>query len=246
MDSGYYAACTALMARTQALDLVANNLANTSTPGYRAQHNIFRSLLASSSHPESSLNQAINNFGILGGSQIDLTQGSLEKTGNDLDFGIEGQGFFVVKTAAGKAYTRNGNFHVSPQGNLVTSEGDAVMGEDGPIQIVGGPVSVSSDGTLSVNGALAGKLKLVEFPAGTAIESIGKTYYSAPAKAESAATNTSVQQGTLESSNVNAVASAVELVAVQRYAELVQRALSTFNSDINKVATEDLPRVTSS
>jgi len=94
MDSGFYAACAALMARSQALDLVANNLANTSTPGYRAQQNIFRSFLATASgHPGSSLNQAVNDFGISGGSQMDLTQGNLEHTGNDLDFAVQGRDF---------------------------------------------------------------------------------------------------------------------------------------------------------
>ena len=88
MDSGFYAACVALMARSQAMDLVANNLANTSTPGYRGQHNIFRSFLAAASgHPGSGLNQAVNDFGVSGGSQMDLAQGNLEHTGNDFDLG---------------------------------------------------------------------------------------------------------------------------------------------------------------
>ena len=144
MDSGFYAACTALMARSQALDLVANNLANTSTPGYRAQHNIFRSLLAgSSSRLSSGLNQAVNDYGVLGGSQLDTTQGNLEHTGNDLDFAIQGPGFFVVQSDKGRFYTRNGNFQVSPQGQLMSSQGDPVMGENGVINIVGGPVTVS-------------------------------------------------------------------------------------------------------
>jgi flagellar basal-body rod protein FlgF/flagellar basal-body rod protein FlgG len=244
MDSGFYAACTALMARSQALDLVANNLANTSTPGYRAQHNIFRSFLAAASgQMGSSLNQAVNNFGILGGSQMDLTQGNLEHTGNDLDFAVQGPGFFVVQNANGRFFTRNGNFQVSPQGQLMTSEGDPVMGDNGVIRIIGGPVNVSPDGTVSVNGAVSGKIKLVEFPAGTDLQSVGKTYYSAPAKSDTAATKSTISQGTLESSNVNPVASAVELVAVQRYAEMMQRALSMFHSELNRIATDELPRV---
>lgn len=245
MDSGFYAACTALMARTQSLDMVANNLANTSTPGYRAQHDVFSSLLATASGaPTSALNKAINNFGVLGGTSLDLTQGNLDRTGNDLDLGIEGPGFFEVKTPGGQVFTRNGNFHVSPQGQLVTSEGDPVMGDQGPIPIVGGPVSVSSDGTISVNGAVAGKVKMVEFPSGTKLESVGKTYYSAPAKSEQAATQSKIEQEMLESSNVNPVASAVELVTTQRYAELMQRALSMFHSDMNEIAASELPRVT--
>jgi len=245
MDSGFYAACAALMARSQALDVVANNLANTSTPGYRAEHNIFRSFLASASgRLVSNLNLAVNDYGILGGNQMDLTQGNLNHTGNDLDFAVQGPGFFLVQTPTGPFYTRNGNFQVSPQGQLITAEGDPVMGEEGIIQIVGGPVDVSPDGTISVNGAVAGKMKLVEFPAGTPLESSGRTYYSAPRNSAVAATKSSIAQGTLEDSNVNPVASAVELVSVQRYAEMMQRALKMFDSELNRIATDELPRVT--
>jgi flagellar basal-body rod protein FlgF/flagellar basal-body rod protein FlgG len=244
MDSGFYATCAALMARSQALDLVANNLANTSTPGYRAQHNIFRSFLATASgHLGSGLNQAVNDFGISGGSQMDLSQGNLDHTGNDLDFAVQGPGFFKVQTVNGPVYTRNGNFQVSAQGQLITAQGDPVLGEQGVIRLVGGPVTVSPDGTISVNGAIAGKVKLVEFPPSTALESVGKTYYRAPAKTEAPAKQSTMVQGSLESSNVNPVASAVELVAVQRYAQMMQRALSMFHSEFNRIATEDLPRV---
>lgn len=244
MDSGFYAACTALMARTQALDMVANNLANVSTPGFRAQHDMFRSLLTGSSiYPMSGLNQAVNNYSVLGDSRLDFAQGNLEKTGNDLDLAIQGSGFFAVQTTAGPVYTRDGNFHISPQGKLVTSQGDLVMGTTGPIDIVGGPVSISPDGTISVNGAVAGQLKVVDFPPGTALESVGATYYSAPPKKEIPATEASIQQGALEASNVNPVSSAVELITVQRYAELMQRALSMFHTDMNQIATQDLPRI---
>jgi flagellar basal-body rod protein FlgF len=245
MDSGFYAACTALVARSQALDQVANNLANVNTPGYRAQHDSFRSILASSSNLHlSGLNEAVNNFAVMGDGQTDLSQGSLEKTGNDLDLAIEGKAFFAVQTAGGQLFTRDGNFHVSPKGQLVTAAGDAVLGSDNrPITIVGAPVSVSSDGTISVNGALAGQLKIVDFPAGTPIVGVGKTYYSAPEKTATPAVQSSVQQGMLENSNVNPVASSVELITVQRYFELMQRALTMFHMEMNQVATQDLPRV---
>ena len=244
MDSGFYAACSALLARNQALDSVANNLANVSTPGYRGQHNIFRSLLAAASgFPLSPLNRAVNNYSVLGDTQLDLSQGNLEHTGSDFDFALQGSGFFAVKTASGDVYTRNGNFHVSPQNFLVTAAGDKVIGDNGPIQIVGAPVSVSPDGTISVNGVLAGKLKVVEFPADAQLEALGQTYYTAPANTAKPATQTNIQQGSLESSNVNAVGSAVQLVTVQRYAELMQRALYLFHADMNQIATQDLPRI---
>jgi flagellar basal-body rod protein FlgF len=244
MDSGYYAACTALVSRTQALDTIANNLANASTVGYRAQHNVFSSVLAAAgSAPGSSLNQAINNYGILSGTSLDLSQGALQKTGNDLDVAIQGGGYFVVQTANGEVYTRNGSFQVSNKGQLITAGGDPVEGDRGSLAMVSGPVSISSDGTISSNGAVAGKLKVVKFPAGTTLTSAGGTYYSAPAGSATADTDSTVHQGMLESSNVNPVTSMVELITAQRSADTAQRALSMFNSEIDKTATQDLPKV---
>jgi flagellar basal-body rod protein FlgF len=247
VDSGFYAACTALIARTQSLDLIANNLANVSTSGYRAQNGLFRAVLAA--HPGSilsPLNQATNDYAVEDGQRLDLSQGSLQRTGNDLDFGINGKGFFVVQTPAGRLFTRNGNFHVSPKGQLVTADGDPVMGEQGVIQLPGtGPVSVSSDGTISISGALAGKLKMVEFAPGADLQPVGKTYYSAPRAAELPAKESQLQQGMLEASNVNPVAGAVQLITVQRYAEMMQRALSMFHNDMNRIAAEELPRISS-
>jgi flagellar basal-body rod protein FlgF len=244
MDSGYYAACTALISRMQALDTIANNLANTSTAGYRAEHNVFSSVLASKGGEEgTALNQAINNYGIVSGTTLDQSQGALQKTGNELDLGIEGPGYFVVQTANGPMYTRNGAFQVSGQGQLVTAQGDAVMGDKGVITMLPGAVSISADGTISSNGAVSGKLRVVDFPTGTQLSSAGGTYYSAPANTAADASNFSVRQGMLESSNVNAMENMVELITAQRSAETMQRALSMFNSEIDKTATQDLPKV---
>src|ERR1700733_6729295 len=172
MDSGYYAACTALVSRTQALDTIANNLANVIVVRVRAERYQFSSVLTNAGGGSSSaLDQAINNFGILGGTSLDGSQGALQKTGNDLDFGIEGPGFFVVQTANGPMYTRNGSFQVSSKGQLVTATGDAVMGDKGVISLLPGPVSISADGTISSNGAVAGSLKVVEFPPNTQLTS---------------------------------------------------------------------------
>lgn len=245
MSSGYYAACAGLMARTEALDTIANNLANVSTPGFRASHNAFSSLLATANDsPLSALNQDANEYGILSGTRLDTTQGALVPTGNDLDLAIEGPGYFQAETAGGPVYTRGGNFRVSPQGQLITSAGDPVLGEGGgPITIVGEPVSISTDGTISANGAIAGRLKLVEFPPETALESVGSTYYTAPVGAAVAAGKSQVRQGSLESSNVNPVTSVVELITAQRQVETMRRVLSMFNGEMDKTAAQELPRV---
>lgn len=242
MDSGYYAACTALVSRTQELDTIANNLANASTVGYRAQQNLFSTVLADAGS-SSALNQAMNTYGILSGTSLDLNQGAMQKTGNDLDAAIEGKGYFVVQTSNGPVYTRNGSFQISAKGQLVTSTGDAVLGDKGPITMVPGSVSISADGTISSNGAVTGKLKVVEFPADTQLTSMGYAYYSAPENTATAAAQSSVRQGMLESSNVNPIVGMVELVTAQRTAEMMQRALAMFNSEIDKTASQDLPKV---
>jgi flagellar basal-body rod protein FlgF len=244
MNSGYYAACTGLVSRTEALDTIANNLANVSTAGFRGRHNVFSSVLATTGNSALSvLNQDANDYGILSGTRLDSTQGSLEKTGNDLDFAIEGPAYFAVQTAAGQVYTRGGNFRVSPQGQLVTASGDPVLGDNGPITVVETPLSVSADGTISVKGAIAGRLKVVEFAPSVEMQSAGGTYYTAPVGSDIAATKSNVRQGMLESSNVNPVTSVVEMISAQREVETMRRVLTMFNSELDKTAAQDLPHV---
>jgi flagellar basal-body rod protein FlgF/flagellar basal-body rod protein FlgG len=245
VDSGYYAACAGLRARTQALELISNNLANLNTAGFRAQDATFRSLLAGSSRAgASALNRVINDFGVLGGSRVDLRSGSMESTGNPLDMALEGEGFFAVQTHEQTLYTRNGSFRLSPSRQLITSEGDPVLGEQGPIVIPSGQVSVGTDGTISVDGAVAGKLRLVSFARGTSLRAVGNTYFEAPHDAATLpAANVAMRQGMLEGSNVNPVSSVVNLITVQREAEMLQRALSTYYSEFDHIAASDLPRV---
>jgi flagellar basal-body rod protein FlgF/flagellar basal-body rod protein FlgG len=244
MSSGYYAACTGLISRTQALDTIANNVANVSTAGFRASHNIFSSLLATTNEsPLSVLNQDANDYGVLSGTQLDTSQGPLTRTGNDLDVAMEGPGYFSVQTASGPVYTRGGSFRVSPQGQLITAAGDPVLGDTGPITIVGEPVSISTDGTISVNDAVAGRLKMVEFASGVNMQSAGGTYYTAPAGTAIAATNSQVRQGMLENSNVNPITSVVELITAQREVETMRRVLTMFSTEMDKAAVQDLPRV---
>ncbi|MGC2401900.1 MAG: flagellar basal-body rod protein FlgF [Acidobacteriaceae bacterium] len=245
MNSGYYAACTALLARTQSLETIANNLANVSTAGFRASHNIFSSLLAASADsPLSVVNQDANDYGVLSSSQLDTSQGALVKTGNDLDFAIEGTGYFAVQTAAGTEYTRGGSFRVSPRGQLITAAGDPVLGEnDRPITILGAPISVSTDGTISTNGAISGRLKLVEFAPSVQILSAGSTYFTAPVNTATPAKSSQVSQGMLESSNVNPVTSVIELISAQRDVETMRHVLTLFNSDLDRTAVQDIPRL---
>ncbi len=249
MDSGYYAACAGLAAQMQALDLVAHNLANLGTTGYRGQQATFRTLLAGSPAVGwNPLNAALNNYGVLSGSRIDRATGNLNATGNPLDLSIAGPGFFVVRSDQGVVYTRDGGFHRAADGKLVTAAGDIVLaeqppGKQDPITLPEGAVSVSSDGTVSVAGVVIAKLRLAEFSDDTDLQAAGNARYAAPAGSELAAASSSVRQGMLEDSNVSPVAGAVELIVVQRNAEMMQRALSIFDSQFNQTAVQDLPKV---
>jgi flagellar basal-body rod protein FlgF/flagellar basal-body rod protein FlgG len=244
MDSGFYAACAGLRAQSQALDVAAHNVANVSTTGFRGQQASFQTLLAlarpAASNP---LNLTINNFGVLEGSHLDLSAGSLQATGSPLDLGIEGKGFFAIQTPQGTRYTRDGSFRVARTGELVTAAGNPVLGENGVIRVPAGPLSISSDGTLSVNGAVAGKIRQVEFAPDTQLASDGNALLSAPKGSEVPARETAIRQGMLETSNVDAIHSVITLIGVQRQAEMMQRALSLFHTEFNRIASNDLPRV---
>jgi len=244
MDSGYYAACAGLAAQTQALELVAHNLANLSTTGFRGEQTTFRSLLAGRPGANANpINIAVNNFGVLSGSRFDLASGSLAPTGNALDVAVAGSGFLVVQSAQGVLYTRDGSFHMSPTGQLVTSQGNTVLGEQGAVTLPNGNVAISSDGTISVDGAVVDKLRLVEFPPGTSFTAVGDATYSAPAGSAVVAADSSVRQGMLEGSNVSPTESVVQLITVQRNAEMMARVLSALDGQLNQVAVQDLPKV---
>lgn len=249
MDSGYYAAMTGLVARTQALDTAAANLANAQTPGYRAEREYFRSVLLGPDAPgsqfDSQLGETVNNYGLLGGDRLSMAQGALEQTGNPLDLAIEGQGFFMIQTAHGLRYTRDGSFHRAQSGRLVTGAGEPVLTAAGqPIVIPPGEVSVGADGTISVAGGAVAAVGVMTFPAGTDLTPEGANRYVAPQGVTAAAAkDATVHEGALEAANQDVVQGSLDLLMMQRQAEMMQRALTVFHTEFNKFATEDLPKV---
>jgi len=245
MDSGYYAAMTGLVARTQALDTAAANLANAQTPGYRAEREFFRSVLLGPDALDSQLGETVNNYGLLGGDRLSLAQGALQATGNPLDLAIEGLGFFMVQTPNGVRYTRDGSFHRAQNGQLVTGAGEPVLTAAGqPIQLPPGEVSVGSDGSISVAGGVVATVGVMSFPAGTELTPEGANRYVAPeGVAATPAKDAAVHEGALEAANQDVVQGSLDLIMMQRQAEMMQRALTVFHTEFNKFATEDLPKV---
>jgi len=245
MDSGYYAAMTGLMARTQALDTAAANLANAQTPGFRAEREFFRSVLLGPDGTDSQLGETVNNYGLLGGDRLNMAQGALTETGNPLDLAIEGQGFFMVQTPNGPRYTRDGSFHRAQNGQLVTQAGEPVLSvARQPILIPPGEVTVGADGAVSVAGGVVAQVGVFVFPAGTELTPEGANRYVAPRGATAtAAKDASVHQGAIEAANQDVVQGTLDLIVMQRQAEMMQRALTVFHSEFNKLATEDIPKV---
>ncbi len=244
MDSGYYAVLSGLVARGQALDTAANNLANASTNGFRAERDYFRDAILGPHAGGSQLNAALNNYGVVGGNHADLGQGPITPTGNPLDVAIEGAGFFAVSTKSGTRYTRDGAFARDMNGTLITSRHETVVGTNGkPILLPGGKVEISPDGTVSVAGGVAGVLKLVNFPPGNDVVPEGATLFRATDSAAIPATGVTLHQGSVEGSNLNVVEGSMHLMLVQRQAEMMQKALSIFHTEFDKTATEELSKV---
>lgn len=243
MESGYYAACAGLIARTDALEVAANNLANINSTGYKAQREYFKSLVQDQNATGNPLNRAVNDFNVLGGARVDLAPGNIERTANDTDLAIEGKGFFQVKTANGIRYTRDGNFKLSADRQLQNQNGDPVLSTDKqPIQIPAGNVAISNDGTISVDSNVIAKISLVEINGGT-LAPEGAANFALQGGTVTPDTNSSVRQGMLEGSNLSAVAASVGLIGLQRHADMLFRTLNIFHTEFNKTAAEELPRV---
>ena len=252
MDSGLYAAYTGLLARTQALDTAANNLANAGTNGFRAQRDYFSGVLAGgidqlASPDASQIGQTVNGFGILGGDLLDMAQGQLAATGNPLDFALQGKGFFAIQTANGIRYTRDGAFLRSPVGVLETAQGEPVLDTNQkPITIPSGAIHVGPEGDISVTtadgNALVAHVGVFDFADRSTLVAEGTNRFAADGT-KPVIGNATVVQGSLEGSNEDSIHGTMQLMLVERQAEMMQKALSVFDNSFDKIAAEDLPRV---
>lgn len=253
MDSGLYAVYTGLMARTQALDTAANNLANAGTNGFRAERDYFRGVMATAGAdqaiaPDSQVGAAVNGFGVLGGNRLDMGQGQLQMTGNPLDLAINGSGFFALATKSGTVYTRDGSFTRSTTGVLQSALGEPVMDTKGkPITVPTGTVRIGPDGSVSVDtpsgSAIVGQVGVFDFADPGVLTADGSNRLVAPAGVKAQAATGAVEQGSVEGSNEDAIHGTVQLVLVQRQAEMMQKALGVFSNELDKTAGETLPRV---
>jgi flagellar basal-body rod protein FlgF len=237
MDNLSISAASGMRSRMESLDMLANNLANVETGGYKADRE-FYSLFVGEEASGDAITGELSTLPVIESQWVDYAQGNLRNTSNPLDLAIQGDGYFPIQTPNGVRYTRNGSLRVSQTGTLSTSDGQNVLGADNaPISLQPNlPIDIGADGTVIQGGQIAGQIGLASFDA-NALRKIGLNYYAPPA-----GTVARLLQGKLEESNVGAAESAVRLVAIMRQFEMLQKAMGIGN-ELNRRAVEEVAKV---
>jgi len=242
MQTSMYNALFGALAQEHRLANTANNLANVNTTGYKRKSLAFKDVFVRFGHNMLDPIAAINEESLLpvpdkmaqvriALSSIDFSQGSLRETGNPLDVALHGEGFFKVRTQQGDFYTRNGNFRLTPEGQLVNSQNYPVLGDGGEIHIEpGGRVHIAPNGQITVNDEGAGMLQVVNFANPQALEKLGQNLYrirDGVQAVEEPAENVSVVSGYLEGANVEVVQEMVSMIETHRLFEAYQKVMRT-------------------
>jgi len=242
MDPITAMAASGLRSRMESLELLANNVANASTGGYKADRE-FYSLYAAAEAQES---DPVITMPVIDRPWTDLSQGLLEVTGNPLDLALSGPGFFTVRGPRGLLYTRNGSFRLAANGSLVTPDGYAVGSSAGGALTLDGSkeIEISADGTITQDGQTVGRLQIADFTSDADLVKQGNNYFRAarPDVPPGRSQRASVEQGKLEASNTGTAESAVRLVSVMRQFEMLQKAVS-LGEDMNRQAVEQVAKV---
>jgi len=236
---GIRTSASGMLPRATKQEILANNLANIETAGYKRDRVVFRQQLDAQISAAASEGQEVAGEQVL----IDFSQGPLEKTDRPLDLALDGKGFFTVETPNGLRYTRAGNFTIDPDGYLVTPSGERVLGEGGPIRLGEGDVRVSEDGEIWQGNVAVDRLQLTEFDDLSKLVKEGHNLFrtSDPTEKGKPAETTKVLQGYLEGSNVNPLEEMVEMMVVYRNFEAEQKAVQVQDETLGK-AINDLPK----
>lgn len=243
MDQISVLAASGMRASMQSLDLLANNIANASTGGYKGDSEFHSVFVSETANDDGFAMPA--SLPVIQRAWTDFSQGLLEPTNNPLDLALQGKGFLVAQGASGPLYTRDGSFHVSSDGTLLTASGFPLLQKNGQtIQAqTNQPIEVSPDGSVHQSGELIGELQLVEFDDTSGLVKYGNNYFQNASTQNAAdAVNTQVYQGKMEASNVSASHGAVRLVSVMRQFEMMQKAISISN-DMGRMSIEEVAKL---
>jgi flagellar basal-body rod protein FlgF len=244
VHNGIHTAYSGLKAQMDALDTLANNLANVNTAGFKEQKTFLTALNQATGDSQASAFEKAVNSAVMTAGALNLTAGSVTETGKDLDVALVGNGFLTVETPAGERFTRNGNLITNSKSELCTAEGFPVLGEKGRIVLTSGKVAINQDGEVLVNGSRIDRLRIASFDNPGALTSEGSSLMAPADKGQAAnvATGVSVRQGYLEQSNVNPVLSTVRMVEIMRNFETIQKSVHLIFNEIDAKAIEKLPR----
>lgn len=238
MIRGLYTSASSMMARRTVQEVVTNNLANLNTVGFKRDRVAFRNMLdAQNLVGDEDASQGVEYI------ETDFSGGQFKQTDNPLDFALEGEGFFAVQNGNQKFYTRNGNFKLGIDGELLTANGYQVLGENGPIFLREQNIVVDKDGTISSKDLVIGKLLIVNFDEPNRLKKAGNNFFTKPnTLKEPVPIETSIKQGSLEESNVNPLEEMVNLILVSRDYSQSQKSIQTQDSTLQK-AVNDLGRI---
>jgi len=234
MIKGIYNSAAGMLPRITQQEVIANNLANAATAGFKKDGVFVNTMLEASLVLQKDANQ---NPAILDAQDVktDMSQGGLRATGNPLDLALQGRGYFAVDAPTGTMYTRAGSFSLNAQGMLVTANGYNVLGDGGPIELPAGDIAVSNSGIISVNGEEIGRLKIIDFPDADDLTKKADGLFAArPGATESDAPETTVGQGFLEDSNVEAIREMVDMITLQQAYQASARALMAQDETLQK------------
>ncbi|MEW6246973.1 MAG: flagellar hook-basal body protein [Nitrospirota bacterium] len=255
MNRGIYPILSGALAEERRMQLLANNIANVNTAGFKQDEQAFQAVFTrrmSGPAPQVGLTTFIANMITArptGGSErvfsaphrvkTAFESGRVRMTGNPLDVAIQGDGFFEIKTPQGPRYTRNGMFSLDHQRRLVTNLGYPVMGLKGEIRIPPGTIQITGQGTIQVDGRTVATLKVMKFPDDAMPEKVAEGLFFGE-KAE-LMKNPQIQAGYIEESNVNAIGEMVKMIQGMRVYEAAQKLIRTFDR-ITEVAIQDVGR----
>jgi flagellar basal-body rod protein FlgG len=241
MDPLTAVAASGLRSRMESLEMLANNVANAATGGYKSDREFYSLYVAPEAGPDAPVTMPV-----IERPWTDLSQGLLTPTGNPLDLALSGNGFFAVNSPSGTLYTRNGSFQLAKDGSLVTVDGYAVRAQGGGNVVLSGsgPVEISSDGTVTQDDNEVGQLEIKDFSKPGTLVKRGSNYFRAADASivPVAPAQTSVVQGHVEASNAGSAESAVRLINVMRQFEMLQKAAS-LGFEMNQHAIQDVAKV---
>lgn len=238
MDPIASLAASGLRSRMDSLDLVANNIANAETAGYKGDREFYSLYASSGASGAHSLDAS--QMPVIEKTFTDYSQGVLTTTSNPLDFAIQGSGFFEVDAPGGPSYTRNGIFRMSASGTIVNEDGYSVLNSNGqPISVNPAlPVTVLPDGTIMQSGQPLGQMGLVEFAPGDLIKKGKMMFRPGSPGAKPKPGTGQILQGKTEGSNVTSSESTVRLVNVMRQFEMLQKAANIAGEMDRKAITD--------